>query len=223
MTSRRVLIASGAFCSLTGLPAFAAQEAKKPFVEGQDYTLVDPPVKLPARPIIIHDFFAYTCPHCLRLAPLMEAYRKSIETDPLLKIVPVPVAWEESHELFPQIYFGFEALGRLQDLHMSFWEWVMQEDHPWEKVDDARGDIDKWVVAHGLDLKKWQSLINGFAIKNKVKQASDTWRHYGLDSTPCIGIAGRFLTAPHMTGSRPRAIEAVKMLVERAKTELKAE
>lgn len=216
MLSRRTLIQSA--MAFTAMPVWAA-EAQKPIEEGKDYTLVTPPLKLSKRPIVIHEFFAYTCPHCLRFAPLLEAFRKSVETDDSILIIPVPVAWEKSYELFPRIYYAFEALGRLPDLHMPFWEWVMDEDHPWESVRDAKRDIDKWIAKKGIAADVWNQTLESFAVSTKVRHATDTWKNYNIDSTPCVGIAGRYITAPHLTGSRPRTIAVIKDLVERIRRE----
>ncbi len=219
MISRRTLLGCAAVAGLTGTQALWAKEEKETFVLGKDYIALDPVVQYPKRPILIHDFFAYTCPHCYRLAPLMAEYAQSVEKDPDIRIIPVPVAWEESFEYFPAVYFAFEALGRVSDLHMSYWEWVMREDHPWSKVDDVKPDTDKWIAEHGISKTKWHATLESFVVKNKVKQATETWQRYNIDSTPIIGIAGRFITAPHMTGSRPKAIETMRMLVEKIKSE----
>ncbi len=218
MTSRRDLLAGAATIGVTS-PAFCLATEPKPFVEGKDFILVDPPVEYPARPILVHDFFAYTCPHCYRLAPFMHEYAESIATDPNVRLIPVPVAWEENFELFPKIYYAFEELGRLQELHMTFWEWMLQGEHPWNTVQEAQVDIEKWAGEHGIDAPRWNATLDSFIVRNKVRQATQIWQQYNIDSTPVIGIAGRFITAPHMTGSRPRAIEAVRMLVDRVKAE----
>ena len=218
MTSRRNLLACSASLGAFGTSALWAKDKPSHFALGKDYLAVDPVVEYPRRPILIHVFFAYTCPHCYRLAPLMAEFAKSIETDTDVKIIPVPVSWEESYDYFPAVYFAFEALGRLSDLHMAYWEWVMQPEHPWTKVEDVRPDTDIWVKEHGIDLEKWHTLLDSFAIRNKVRQATETWQKYNIDSTPMIGVAGRFLTAPHLTGSRPKAIEATRWLIDQIKS-----
>ena len=149
----------------------------------------------------------------------MHEYAESVSSDPDVHVIPVPVAWEESFELFPKIYYAFEALGRLQELHMTFWEWMLQGEHPWNTIQEAQVDIEKWAGEHGIDAPHWNATLESFVVRNKVRQASQIWQQYNIDSTPVIGIAGRFITAPHMTGSRPRAIEAVRMLVDRVKAE----
>ncbi len=218
MISRRNLLISSAALGVLGANPLWAKEKSADFVLGKDYLAVNPIVECPARPIIVHDFFAYTCSHCYRLAPLMSEFVKSVEGDSTVKVIPVPVSWEESYNYFPAVYFAFEALGRLSDLHMAYWQWVMQPEHPWTKVEDVKPDTDAWVKEHGINLEKWHALIESFAIRNKVRQATEIWQKYDIDSTPMIGVAGRFLTAPHLTGSRPKAIEATRWLIGQIKS-----
>ena len=118
MISRRVLLgAAGALTLPVSLTANAAP------VAGKDYLVVRPAVPVAAKPVIIHDFFAYTCPHCLAFAPLMDEYIKSLPKDGSVKVIPVPVAWNAQYEIFPRTYFALEALGKFDALHMPFWEW----------------------------------------------------------------------------------------------------
>lgn len=215
MTSRRIFLS--AVAAFSAMPAIAEKAEKKPFVQDVDYTKVIPTIDYPKRPIIVHDFFAYTCPHCLRFAPYMEDWKSAAAKTTDIKVVTVPVAWEESYNLFPKIYYGFEALGRLHELHMPYWEWVIKEEHPWQTIADARRDTEDWLSKHNINVAEWNKLIDSFVIESKVKQASSIWKMYGIDSTPMVGVAGRYLTAPHLTGTRPRTIEMLNELVHRVR------
>ena len=108
-TRRRLLAASGAALSLTALP-FTADAAA---VADKDYLLVRPAVPMAGKPVIIHDFFAYTCPHCLTFAPVLEEFVASLPKDGSVKVIPAPVAWNSTYEIFPRTYFAFEALGKV--------------------------------------------------------------------------------------------------------------
>ena len=114
MISRRVLLgAAGALSLPVSLTANAAP------VAGKDYLVVRPAVPVAAKPVIIHDFFAYTCPHCLAFAPMMDEYIKSLPKDGSVKVIPVPVAWNAQYEIFPRTYFALEALGKFDALHQE--------------------------------------------------------------------------------------------------------
>lgn len=214
MSSRRQLLgAAGAAAVFSGLslPAEAA------FTPGKEYLVVRPQVPMERTPVIIHDFFAYTCPHCLTFAPVMAEYAASIAQDASVKVIRVPVAWNATYDVFPRTYFAFEALNRMQDLHMPFWEWVIKEEHDWKDAAAMGKDVNQWVISHGVDADLWQRTTTSFSVVAKVRQSFALWQSYGVDSTPSVGVAGRYLTAPHLAGTRRRTIEVLKELVEMAK------
>ena len=187
MISRRLLISSAAAVGASGFsgPLFAA--APDP-VLGKDYIEVRPPLEFPKKPIVIHDFFAYTCPHCLTFAPVMEKFIESVKGNPEVKVVPVPVAWNDDLAIFPHTYYAFEALGRMGDLHMEFWTWVIRGSHDWSSAADIEKDVLQWVGEHGLDQNKFRQTLGSFSVVSKARQATRTWKNYGVDSTPCVGV-----------------------------------
>lgn len=87
-------------------------------VEGKDYVLVKPVAPSSSEKIEVVDFFSYTCGHCFRLSPLIEEWAKKIPAD--VTLVRSPVAWDESSEFLARVYFTFDAMGRLEDLHPLF-------------------------------------------------------------------------------------------------------
>ena len=212
MISRRVLLgAAGALTLPVSLTANAAP------VAGKDYLVVRPAVPVAAKPVIIHDFFAYTCPHCLAFAPMMDEYIKSLPKDGSVKVIPVPVAWNAQYEIFPRTYFALEALGKFDALHMPFWAWVIKEEHDWKDVEGMNADVTKWFTKNGISESDFTGAVKSFSVVAKSRTAFSTWQSYGVDSTPSVGVAGRWLTAPHLTGTRRATIETIKFLVDLAK------
>ena len=212
LSRRRLLAASAATLSLSGLPL----ASKAAFTAGKEYLLVRPEVPMAGKPVIIHDFFAYTCPHCLTFAPVMEEFIASLPKDGSVKVVHAPVAWSETYEVFPRTYFAFEALGKLPELHMPFWNWVIKEEHDWKDVEDMTKDVQKWVTSHGISADVWKRTTAGFSVVAKSRQAASLWKSYGVDSTPSVGVAGKYLTAPHLAGTRRRTIDVLKELIDLA-------
>ncbi|MDO4937674.1 MAG: thiol:disulfide interchange protein DsbA/DsbL, partial [Sutterellaceae bacterium] len=77
----------------------------------------------------------------------------------------------------------------------------------------------KWVTAHGVNADQWKKTMASFAVVSKARSASQMWKNYGVDSTPCIGVAGRYITAPHLTGTRAGTIDVVKFLINQIRNE----
>ena len=218
MISRRLLISSAAAAGAAGFaaPLFAA--APDPIL-GKDYTEVRPPLEFPKKPVVVHDCFAYTCPHCLTFAPVMQKFIDSVKDNPEVKVVPVPVAWNEDLSIFPRVYFSFEALGRMNDLHMEFWSWTIRGEHNWSSVEDIEKDVLKWVAEHGVDAEKFRQMLGSFSVVSKYRQATRMWKNYGVDATPCVGVAGRYITAPHLVGTRQGTVDTVQWLINKVRQE----
>ena len=217
MISRRNLLgAAAAGCSMSLLPELAF--ATDP-IAGKDFTEVRPAVNLPARPILIHDFFAYTCPHCLQFEPVMSRFVEEMKGVADVRIVHVPVAWNESYGIFSRVYYSFQILGRGNDLHHTFWDWVIREEHDWKSTESVEADILAWVVKNGIKEIDWKKTMTSFTVVSRSRSATQIWRSYGIDSTPCVGVAGRYICAPHLSGTRQGAIDAVKYLIDRIRAE----
>ena len=214
MISRRELILASAAATL---PAVSIASSGT-FTEGKDYTIVRPPVDYPRRPVHVHVFFAYTCPHCLRFEPELSEFVQSWSSMREVRIIPVPVAWSEIYEIFPKMYYAFESLGPavIDKYHMPFWEWVIKAQHDtWNDAQSTEKDLIAWAVRQGLSEREFKKTLSSFSVSNKVRLASQTWRNYGVDATPNIGIAGKYLPAPHMAGSRKRAIRCAEYLIKK--------
>ncbi len=214
MISRRFLIASAAAVSATGFSGSLLAAAPTP-VLGKDYIEVRPPLEFPKEPVVIHDFFAYTCPHCLTFAPVMHKFEESIKDNKHIKLVHNPVSWNDDLNIFSNVYFAFVALDRLGDLHMDFWNWVIRTEHNWSTVADIEKDIVAWGVDRGLDKDKFTQLLHSFSVVSKTRQSNRMWKNYGVDSTPSVGVGGRYLTAPHLVGTRQGTIDTALWLADK--------
>ena len=220
MISRRHLLqgaaTAGCVASVTGV--LAAE--KRPAVAGKDYIIVRPAVNYPERPILVHNFFAYTCPHCLSFEPVIDKFAEELKAMPDVKYVVSPVAWNNDLDIFTSVYYSLEAMNRLTDLHLPFWNWVIREDHEnWTTAESIAKDIEQFMGRNGIKSDDWNKMLKSFSIVSKTRQAARTWKHYGVDSTPSIGIAGRFITAPHLVGTREGAIDMTRELIRRIRSE----
>ncbi len=179
--------------------------------DAKDYILVKPVAPSSSEKIEVVDFFSYTCGHCFRLSPLIEEWAKKIPND--ITLVRSPVAWDESTEFLARVYFTFDALGRLEDLHPLFWQDIMGG-----KITSS-DSLTAWLTQNKVDLNEWDKLYNSFAVNMSTKQAAQRWQDYQLDATPYIGVAGKYLTAPHLAGSRQKSMEVLNWLIDKERKE----
>ena len=212
LTRRNFLqISSSVALSASPLAAFAAPVAP---IEGKQYTVVRPAVPVKGPKVEVVDFFAYTCPHCIKFAPVIEPWSRKLPS--WIDYKQVPVAWDSKTEPFVRAYYAMQATGLLPKLHMKFFESVIYQTHKYEfatLVSDIRGFMTK----NGVKASDWDAAYNSFGVANKTRAATQIWQSYGVDATPMVGIDGKYLTGPHMTPTREDCLSVIETLAQKAR------
>ena len=205
MISRRNLLISGAIaCSSPSL--FAAQT----YTAGKEYLVVNPPAPTINNKIEVVEFFAYTCPHCLRFYPVFHEWSQHVPSDVVVTLCPV--AWNKTYEPFSRTFYALKALNKFDDLNLPFFESVIYQTQKYEAA-TLVDDIASFMVNHGVDRNQWLQTFNSFGVMGKAQQADNLWKSYQIDSTPMIGVGGLYSTGPHLVGSRERTPECIDYLI----------
>src|SRR5690606_10327281 len=153
------------------------------------------------------EFFAYSCPHCASMEPLVEKWAKSLPEDTVLK--RVPVAFNASMVDLQKLYYSLESLGRL-DLHPAVFKAIHQE----RKRIYTQDAIIDWVAEQGVDKTKFESVFKSFGIQTKIARANELTDTYGIQGTPSLAVGGKYVVSPSMTGSYQGAIDEAQRLLE---------
>jgi len=64
-----------------------------------------------------------------------------------------------------------------------------------------------------LDVAKVKAAWNSFGVATKMRQAKQTAEQFGVQSTPVIGVQGRFVTEPGLAGSTERTLVVTDYLI----------
>ncbi|WP_298012224.1 thiol:disulfide interchange protein DsbA/DsbL [uncultured Castellaniella sp.] len=200
MTALFSRFASGVLLGLAALalsPAHAAQ-----------FDTLDPvqPSDTPGK-VEVLEFFAYTCPHCAKIEPMVVKWRKTLPDTVVFK--GVPVAFNASMKDLQKLYYALEAVGRL-DLHDAVFKAIHEDNKQLFKADE----IIDWVAAQGVDRKAFTDAFNSFGVQTKVTRADELAKAYKIDGTPSFAIGGKYVTSPSHTGSYQGAIDETDKLVK---------
>ena len=206
MLNRRQLLLAAALAPAAG-QVFAAPK----YTAGKEYLVLRNPAPHPANSIEVVEFFAYTCSHCLQFAPHWETWKKKAPQGVSVRVCPV--AWTPDFLPFSTAYFALEALNLLPKLHMPFFESIIYQERTYTPKTAAE-DIAAFMKDNGVDADLWNRTTRSFSVQNKTRQSQQLWLAYGIDSTPMIGVGGRFTTGPHLTGSREATPAMINWLVE---------
>ena len=210
MLSRRDLLLAGALAPV----ATSSFAAGRSYVAGRDYLTVSPQAPTAQGKIEVVEFFAYTCPHCLQFQPTFEAWTKNKPEDVTIRVCPV--AWQPKYLPFTETYFALEALGLLDKVSLPFFESVIFQTHSYN-FESAAADIRSFMEQQGIDGEKWTKTVSSFGVRNKARISTQLWQAYQIDSTPMIGVGGRFTTGPHLVGTRNATPACIDYLVEQCR------
>lgn len=179
---------------------------------GQQYATLNPaqPSDTPDK-IEVLEFFAYSCPHCAAMQPLVEKWAKTLPANVVLR--QVPVAFNASMADLQKLYYSLEALDRL-DLNDAVFK-AIHSDH--QRIFEAKAITD-WVVSKGVDRAKFTAVFNSFGITSKTQRANELTKTYNIEGTPSIAVGGQYVVSPSMTGSYQGTIDVAQ---ERLNTLLK--
>lgn len=172
------------------------------------YVNVNPPQATEPGKIEVVEFFAYTCPHCAVLEPLVAKWKKTLSSDVAFKAVPV--AFNQAMKPFQYFYYSLEAVDRL-DLHPKFFEAIHQQK---KRLFTKEAMID-WAASQGVDRAKIAAAMGSFGVKSKVTRADQMVKGYAIQGTPSIAVGGRYLTSPSEAGGYQETIDVANELINR--------
>ena len=160
--------------------------------------------------IEVLEFFAYTCPHCKAMEPLVESWSETLLGDVTLN--RVPIAFNANMAGLQKLYYTLENMERL-DLHRA----VFNAIHNERKSLFTDAEIIDWAAEQGLDRQIFTDIFKSFGIQSRVSRANELAKNYNIESTPIIAIGGRYVTSPGMTNSYEATIQEADKLIEKAR------
>ena len=196
-----------------GLAAAGPAAAQGGPIEGTHYVrLAQPaPVSAPTGKIDVVEFIWYGCPHCNDLEPALEAWVAKLPPDVAFRRVPVGFA--AIHESHQRLFYGLEAMGKLEMMHKR----IFAAMHLQRQRLDKEADQVAFLNANGVDGAAFSKMIREFHVATKVQQAKKLSEAYRIDGVPAIGVQGRFYTAGSLAGDNRRALAVADFLIQRVR------
>ena len=191
---------------LTAWPA-RAQGAKS-------YREINPAVDVeaPAGQVEVVEFFSYACPYCKQFEPMLEDWLKTAPKYVTLR--RVHVGWNMDGFMaapLQRIYYALLALGKVDAMQSKVFDALQTEHRHLEQTDV----LFPWIATQGIDRAKFEQAYNSFGVANQVQRAATVTNAYQIESTPSMGVAGRFATDPGMANQNfAGMIKTTSTLVE---------
>jgi len=201
-------LAGAAALASLGLPARAADGTP---VDGKDYTRLSKPLPMNATgKVEVVEFFWYGCPHCFAFEPTLEPWAAKLPPD--VHFVRVPVAFDALKEIHQQIYYTWDALGLVEQMHRKTFDRFHVAHKPINREDDMLA----FAKENGLDAAKVKAAWESFGVQTRLRGAERMEQDYGIDHMPQMAVQGRWTTASSERG-RPDVIAVTEGLIAMAR------
>jgi thiol:disulfide interchange protein DsbA len=200
-------------------PALAAFKWK----EGQHFTPlpVAQPVSVSPGQVEVTEIFWYGCGHCFSLEPRIEAWDKKGRPD-FVKVVRMPVVWNEVTREDARLFYTLEALGKLEALHLAVFRELHVNRSPLTVVSGNRVDsaatekrVRAFLTQNGVSAEDFGKTYRSFAVENKIRQSENLSRRYLADHTPMVVVQGKYSTDVGMAGGVDALLQLVGDLAAR--------
>ena len=179
-----------------------------------EFQRIDPPQAAAADGRIeVLEFFYYGCPVCYETEPFLSRW---LGTAPdYVAIRRVPALSSEAWEPFARLYYTLEALGQIERLHWPVYDNFHFGD---VKLNDEKVMVD-WVARNGVERERFVQAYASQAVADKVAQARELLKSYGVGAVPTFIVDGKFLTSARLAGSSERVVQVLDQLVRLAREE----
>jgi thiol:disulfide interchange protein DsbA len=200
------LQAAALACAAAGLAGRAQAQAPgfAPMEERDFRTLAHPLAMPPTGKIEVIEFFWYACPHCFAFEPVLQAWIGRLPPDVALR--RMPVGFDARHQLHQRIFYTWEALGLVDQMHAR----TFQRFHVQKKPIDSLADMSAFAQDNGIDPAKVQAAWNSFSVQTRCTEAMRLEDDYGISETPEMAIGGRFVAL-----ARPGMLVTTEALINR--------
>lgn len=196
----------------TGLNRFALRapaEAIGEFMAGRDYERVRSPSLLlsSGTQIQVCEFFMFECIFCFNFEESLTAWEETLADD--VSLERVPALFNPLARLHAQAFYAAELLGATEGLHTKFYE----EIHLLGNSLDSLEQIRKFFAFNGISTENFDAAFASREVEASMRRAEELNVLYGVTATPSLGVNGRYLTNPGLTGSNKRMLAVVDAII----------
>lgn len=173
--------------------AARAQKALPGLTEGVEYTRIDggqPYRPLPPGMVEVAEVFAYTCPHCAHMAPMIDAWARTLPAHARLVYVPAVFGRDDP---WARAYFAEEATRTTPLLHARLFAAIHETGELPHSATPAQ--IAQYAArVPGVHAAAFTAAISDdAALLPKLRHAYEFAQNSGIEGTPSLVIAGRYL------------------------------
>jgi thiol:disulfide interchange protein DsbA len=177
--------------SLAGMLSVAQAQSLPGLSEGTHYRYIEDgqPYRPQPGKVEIAEVFAYGCPHCAKLAPMLEPWKRTLPKNVQLVLVPGVFGPDDA---YARVFFAAEASGALPLLHPRLFAAIHDTGSLARNADVAQlGTFVQGV--QGVNQASFAAALRNEAVlQGKLKHAYDFAGRSQIEGTPSLVVAGKY-------------------------------
>jgi len=195
------------FLILAGVTSASADS----YVAGTDYSPLErvQPTSTGDKAEVL-EFFSYGCPHCAHFEPYLQQWKSNGDAENV-KLVRVPVAWNQGFEAFARVYYSAEMLDAPDAAHTAMFN-LLHEEKPPQLTLPIIADL---FATHGVDRDAFLKTFESEAVTQRVQRSKQLTRLYRVTGVPELIVEGAYRVPSPPGGDFSRMLETVDFLVEK--------
>ncbi|NOQ93664.1 MAG: thioredoxin domain-containing protein [Methylophaga sp.] len=193
--------------SLLPLSSMAMPEA---FIDGVHYKAT--PTRLATNSedkIEVIELFSYSCPHCFRLDPQVELWKKTLPENVTFK--HVPAIFRDSWMQLARVFYAAEATGNLEKLHPLLFNAI----HVEKRRLQTEEQLLDFVAEQDIDRESFAKTMKSMSVVAKVKKALMLSQTSGITGVPAMIVNGRYRTEAPLAGGMTEMLNTVDFLIQK--------
>lgn len=160
------------------------------------------------------EFFWYGCPHCHRFQTHIEDWEEDGMPDHV-EFRRVPAILSEDWIVHGRAFYAAQLLEVLDEFHQPFYDAIHQDNRNLNSVES----IAEFAGELGIDAEEFADTMESFAVENRLRDARELNKQYGVRGTPTMGVAGDKSVSPSEAGSFEEMLSMVDEYIAEAHTE----
>lgn len=168
--------------------------------------------------ISVVEYFSYGCNHCYRLEPFIDGWLEAKEEDVAFSRVAAPT--REDWIPYARAYYIAEELGILEKVHALMFRAIYVNKQP---MGQKRLLKRMFTGVAEVEPEKFEEVWASDRIPKKVQNAVVEMRDLGVNASPTIVVAKKYLITPETAGDLGFMFDVVDFLVEKIKSDREME
>lgn len=163
--------------------------------------------------IEVIEFFGYNCPHCAHAEPVYVKWKKTLAKD--VKFIQEPAVFGGVWDIMAQAYYAAQSMNVLDKTHQAIFDGIHKEN----TIKNVGSLMDAY-EQNGVNPKVFEKTMESFAVKAQIEQSRKKQMAWGIQSTPSIVVAGKYLvTVPSGHDQFTRQTKIVDQLIDKVRKE----